>query len=256
MVRVALYLHNVDAVLDPAEGEVRRCTLAAVEGRCRLLGVEDTGSLGPGRALDATGLVAVPGLIDAHVHWGAAAQERWAVAPLSPEAVGDEFAAFLPAERAASLEHGVTTVKSMGDPLDWILGMRAAVAAGMDRPRVYAVGPLLTADGGHPAGDMFRGNDWLIAQARRQFSAGRETAAAKEVVALADRGVDAIKLVYDDGRGTLPRLDEGVLAAATDAAHGCALPVHAHVGTCAEALVLVVLGGRVVAGSDRKEWAI
>ena len=241
-----LYLRNVDAVLDAAAEKVRRCTLAAVEGQCCLLAPDHGGSVGPGRVLDATGLVALPGLIDAHVHWGAAAQERWAVTPPPAEEMSGEFAAFLPVERAACLKHGVTAVKSMGDPLDWILAMRAAVSGGMDGPRMYAVGPLFTAPGGHPAGDLFRGNSWLIAQSCRQFAAGQETAAAEEVRRLAARGVDAVKVVYDNGCGALPRLDEGVLAAVLAAAHACGLPVHAHVGTCAEALVALENGVDVI----------
>jgi|GEM_PF-5132319 len=241
-----LYLADVDAVLDPAAEEVRRCTLAAVEGRCRLLATDDTSSLGAGRVIRGRGLVAVPGLVDAHAHWGAAAQERWSATPPTPEEIGGAFAAFLPQERAACLEHGVTTIQSMGDPVDWILAMRAAVAGGMPGPRVYAVGPIFTAPGGHPAGDLFRGNDWLVAQACRQFGPGQGPAAAAEVDALARRGVDAIKVVHDSGRGALPCLDERVLAAITTAAHARGLRVHAHVGTTGEALTVLQHGADVI----------
>lgn len=241
-----LYLSPVDAVLDPATEQVRRCTLAAVDGRCRLLSADDAGSLGAGRVVDGHGIVAVAGLIDAHVHWGAAARDRWAGSSPDPQQMGGEFAAFLPVERAACLESGVTTVKSMGDPVEWILGMRAAVAGGMPGPRVHAVGPIFTAPGGHPAGDVFRGDDWLIAEACRQFGRGHEAAAAEAVEVLARRGVDAIKVVYDSGRGTLPRLDEGVLAAILAAARGRGLRVHAHVGTTEEALAALEMGVEVL----------
>ena len=241
-----LYVRDVAAVLNPSLGVVRRCTLAALDGRCRVLAPDDTGSLGPGAIVDGIGLVAVPGLLDAHVHWGAAARERWTSAPPSPEEMGGEYAAFLPKERQQCLDCGVTAVVDLGDALDWILGMRAAAAGGLPGPRVYAVGPLFTAPGGHPAGTHYRGNEWLIAQACRQFSPDQEAAAARAVGELASRGVDAIKVVYESGGGTLPRLDEGVLAVVIAAAHRHGLLVHAHVGTCAEALAALERGADVI----------
>ena len=238
-----LYMYHVHAVMDLGAGDVRLCTLAATrEGRCRILPTDDTRSLGEGRVFDAQDMVAVPGLIDAHVHWGGAAQERWNAAPPPSAAIGDEVAAFLPRERAACLDHGVTAVQSMGDSLDWILSMRAAVVAGLPGPRVYAVGPIFTAPGGHPAGDLFAGDDALVAEVCRQCPPGEEAAAAAEVRALAALGIDAVKVVFDAARGALPRLDERVLCAIAAAAHGLGLRVHAHVGTTTEALTALELG--------------
>lgn len=236
-------MHHVHAVMDPGTGDVRLCTLAATrEGRCRILPTDDTRSLGEGRVFDAQGMVAVPGLIDAHVHWGGAAQERWNAAPPPSAAIGDEGAAFLPRERAACLDHGVTAVQSMGDPLDWILSMRAAVAAGLPGPRVYAVGPIFTAPGGHPAGDLFVSDHALVAEVCRQYAAGEGAAAEAEVRALAARGIDAVKVIFDAARGALPRLDEEVLGTIAAAAHGLGLRVHVHAGTAAEALTALELG--------------
>ena len=195
--------------------------------------------------MDCHGLVAVPGLIDAHVHWGNAAQARWAATPPTPDAMGGEYAAFLPAERLACLRQGVTAFLSLGDPVGWILAMRAAIRGGMPGPEVHAAGPLFTAPGGHPASDLFVGNGWLIAEACRQYGAGEAAAAAREVDALAALGVDAIKAVYDGG-GTLPRLDPGVLAAIATAAHRNGLALHVHVGTCADAETALACGTDVI----------
>ena len=237
-----LYLRDVWAVLDPRAGDVRRATLGWQDGRCRVLGPEDTSTLGPGTVWDAAGLVAVPGLVDSHVHWGGAATMRQAEAPPDPRGLQADFAAFLPAERLGCLAHGVTTIQSMGDPLDWILAMREAVAGGLPGPRVRAVGPIFTAPEGHPAGDLFRSEPWLGAEVCRQFGPGEGGAAAREVASLALRGVDAIKVAYDGCNGTLPRLDEEVLAAIVAAAHRAGLEVHAHVGSATEALTALRSG--------------
>lgn len=240
-----LYVRGVDAVLDPVQEEVRRCTLAAVAGRCRVLAADDTGSVGAGVVLDGAGLVAVPGLIDAHVHWGGAARERWSAAPPASGEAELAFSAFLPEERAACLASGITSIKSMGDSLDWILAMRAAAAGGLPGPRAFAAGPLFTAPGGHPAGDLFRGDDRLIREVCRLFGPGQERAAAAEVGALAGRGIDAVKVVYD-GRSGLARLDAGVLGEIIAAAHAHGLYVHAHVGTAQEALAALARGADVI----------
>src|SRR6185295_1891442 len=55
------------------------------------------------------------------------------------------------ADLRASLFWGVTSVRSAGDTLTWILRLRDTERNdGSASPRLYAVGPMLTAVGGYP----------------------------------------------------------------------------------------------------------
>ncbi|WP_051297573.1 amidohydrolase family protein [Brevibacterium album] len=102
--------------------------------------------------LEAPGTTVMPGLIDAHVHLGYPELED-----------GEEFgpgdlprhiwnaARHVPDARRALLAHGVTTVRSLGDELAWVLDLREAVSAGtLEGPRILCAGPVLTTPGGHP----------------------------------------------------------------------------------------------------------
>jgi imidazolonepropionase-like amidohydrolase len=69
-----------------------------------------------GRVIDAGGKTVLPGLIDNHVHYR--------------DPLGEAF-----------LVHGVTSVRDLGNPLDWILAQRDAVAQGkMAGPRIFCTG--------------------------------------------------------------------------------------------------------------------
>ncbi len=68
------------------------------------------------RIIDATGKTVLPGLIDNHVHYRNQSGELF-------------------------LAHGVTSVRDLGNPVDWILAQRDAVALGkVAGPRIFCAG--------------------------------------------------------------------------------------------------------------------
>ncbi|MEU1663153.1 amidohydrolase family protein [Streptomyces sparsogenes] len=143
-----------------------------------------------GQEVDAAGGWVMPGLIDTHIHF-------YDVRAVSDP---DSMRAFeeneLPGRLGLFLDHGITTIKSVGDPTGGILDTRARIAAGTLRgPRLLATGCGITGRGGHPAATVFRDNPW----ARERFTG--EVGSVEEirdlVHRLADRKVDAIKLLSE-----------------------------------------------------------
>ncbi|NSC21989.1 amidohydrolase family protein [Streptomyces albus subsp. chlorinus] len=142
------------------------------------------------QVVDAAGGWVVPGLIDTHIHFYDVHAVR---DPQSMRAFEEEE---LPGRLGLFLDHGITTIKSVGDPTDGILKTRDALAAGALRgPRLLATGCGITGRDGHPAATVFSGNPW----ARERFAA--EVGGVREmrdlVHHLADRKVDAIKLLSE-----------------------------------------------------------
>ncbi|MES4909501.1 MULTISPECIES: amidohydrolase family protein [unclassified Streptomyces] len=132
----------------------------------------------------------MPGLIDTHIHF-------YDVRSVSDP---DSMRAFeeneLPEKLRLFLDHGVTTIKSVGDPTDGILDTRARIAAGTLRgPRLLATGCGITGRDGHPAATVFRDNPW----ARERFTGEvNSVQQIRDLVHhLADRKVDAIKLLSE-----------------------------------------------------------
>ncbi|MBX4174204.1 amidohydrolase family protein [Streptomyces geysiriensis] len=189
--------------------------------------------------IDAAGAWVMPGLIDTHVHF-------YDVRAVSDP---DSMRAFeeneLPGRLGLFLEHGVTTIKSVGDPTGGILDTRAGIAEGTLRgPRLLATGCGITGRDGHPAATVFGDNPW----ARERFTG--EVDSVQEirdlVHHLADRKVDAIKLLsegacaHSGGPGylwrntafpdgvELQRLPRELLRAGVEAGHERGLRVTVH----------------------------
>ncbi|MCZ0208736.1 amidohydrolase family protein [Streptomyces sp. UMAF16] len=142
------------------------------------------------REVDAAGGWVMPGLIDTHVHLY---DVRAVSGPDSMRAFEDNE---LPRKLGLFLDHGVTTIKSVGDPTGGILDTRSKIAAGvLGGPRLLATGCGITGRDGHPATTVFGDNPW----ARERFTA--EVDGVRQirdlVHHLADRGVDAIKLLSE-----------------------------------------------------------
>ncbi|MER8073157.1 amidohydrolase family protein [Streptomyces sp. NPDC094034] len=132
----------------------------------------------------------MPGLIDTHIHFY---DVRAVTDPQSMRAFEENE---LPGRLGLFLDHGVTTIKSVGDPTGGILGMRTEIAAGTLRgPRLLATGCGITGRDGHPAATVFRGNAW----ARERFTGEVDSVQqVRDLVHhLADRKVDAIKLLSE-----------------------------------------------------------
>ncbi len=109
------------------------------------------------RRIDATGLYAIPGLIDSHVHY------------VMPEVTHPMMVA-----------HGIAMVRDMGGYTEQILALRDAMNAGAFRsPRMLAVGPIF--DGNPPI--------WPFSEVCETPEEGR--AAVRKIAAL---GADQIKV--------------------------------------------------------------
>ncbi|MEU7558406.1 amidohydrolase family protein [Streptomyces eurythermus] len=142
------------------------------------------------REVDAAEGWVMPGLIDTHIH-------LYDVHAVSGP---DSMRAFeeheLPGKLGLFLDHGITTVKSVGDPTDGILDTRSKIAAGALRgPRLLATGCGITGRDGHPAVTVFGDSPW----ARERFTGEVDSVRQiRDLVHhLADREVDAIKLLSE-----------------------------------------------------------
>lgn len=135
------------------------------------------------RVIDLKGKFIVPGLIDLHVHYSG-----W---------MGELF-----------LAHGVTTVKDMGNDVEWISTISAEMEQGKARgPRIFYVGNAI--DSPPPARDHHIGVD-------------DPTMAKRAVKLLHGRGVSAIK--------TREKANSEIIRAVSEQAHKLGLIVTGHVG--------------------------
>ena len=139
---------------------------------------------------------------------------------------------------AGFLAHGVTTIKSAGDPEDAILELRQLIEEGkVEGPRLLVVGPVLSAPGGHPSITLFADNPWM--RERIVADLARVEDVKETIDRLAGKGVDGIKIVYqgsdNDGdtylygdRISIRRLSREVMEAIIEESHRHGLRVTAH----------------------------
>lgn len=183
--------------------------------------------------VDLSGHTLLPGLIDLHVHLGFPQQEPGdELGPTDMPGVVYEMMRYAPSARRALLEHGVTTVRGLGDDHAWIVEMRRMLREGeLEGPRLYTSGPLFTTPRGHPIvtfgveadSDTVR----LPATAEEAREAVRELATGEDPV-------DLVKVVQERGspeRLELDPLPREVLEAVVAEAHEHDLFVTAHCGS-------------------------
>lgn len=190
------------------------------------------------RVIDARGGTVMPGLIDTHVHLCVSdvVKDAASLSKYIEDVVSENLSNYL--------SYGVTTIRSMGDPEDAMLGLRARIAAGeVKGPRLQVVGPGITMVNGHPAITVYGKRPFLREHSAEEVNS---VAVASDVVnRLADKGVDAIKIIYegsDDpnnaqpnlvyqknwGIGTVPRFSLEVLEALISEAHKRGLSAIVH----------------------------
>lgn len=220
-----LVIENAHVIV--GNGVVMDATTVVIAGdRIQSVSTENP-QLAAVKRIDARGRTLMPGLIDTHVHFfGLTGQGqagfRAQIETLAPKYMKD------------FIQHGVTTVKSLADPLDLVLELRTMVNDGrILGPRILLVGPCFTAPGGHPAVTLGRDDPWM--RSAIAIEVDDENTARREVRRLAEKGVDAIKAAVEAGQGTgmpdaMPRLSANVLRAIVDEAHKHRLPatVHTH----------------------------
>ena len=151
--------------------------------------------------VDASGLLLLPGFVDAHVHIGFA-------------------------KPAEVLRRGVTTVRDLGWPPAeiWPLA-RASARPGFDGPLILAAGPILTAPGGYPTRAA-----WAPPGTGREVATPEDArAAVREVVGA---GATVVKFSLNPPAG--PVFDRATLAALVSAAHEAGLKATGHVHGAAE----------------------
>ncbi|WP_332812909.1 amidohydrolase family protein [Sphingomonas sp.] len=186
--------------------------------------------------IDASGCWLTPGLIDSHVHLY---DFYNCTDPAKMTYYLDEQ---LPGNLRSFLKHGITTIKSVGDPVPELLATRARLAAGeLVGPLLLMTGSGISAPKGHPSETVYGRNPWY----RERVGGEVDTVdrARATVSEMAELGMDAIKLLFQGGcachgepdykfHGQVPivRLKLDVLAAAIDEAHrhGLKATVHTH----------------------------
>ena len=213
---------------------IDRATITVADGK--ILSIAATPPTPASVTIDGTGKTALPGLIDVHVHM------LLGITEVDTQRFIDNE---LKERLQTFLRYGVTTVKSAGDPTDLILGIREDLRRGARvGPRLLVVGPSFTARGGHPASTICRGDAWC--RANRAAEVDSEEQARREVRRLAQRGVDAIKVVYSSGEpefnSSFPQLRLEIVKAIVAESGSLGLPVTAHVTEESMALEVLAAG--------------
>jgi hypothetical protein len=116
------------------------------------------------------------------------------------------------------ITHGITTVRSTGDPLPYIAQLRDRLERGqLAGPRLLITGPSLSSPGGHPATTVCRDNPFCRQGITREIESEEQ---ARQVVRELSRAkVDAVKLIVDDLITKAPPLSDAVISALIDEAH-------------------------------------
>jgi imidazolonepropionase-like amidohydrolase len=182
--------------------------------------------------LAGTGYTVLPGLIDTHVHLipSGGIDSDEALAAYIEDRLPDRLASFLAA--------GTTTIYDEGDFWPAVLETKERLAAGTLRgPRLFAVGLILTAPGGHPASTICRTNAYCQQQRMVQLETPEQ--AREAVDRLARSGVDGIKVVHEAVEITMSR---DVLDAVIEQARVHGLPVDSHNETVESSIEAVEAG--------------
>ncbi|MDA8371132.1 MAG: amidohydrolase family protein [Nocardiopsaceae bacterium] len=183
--------------------------------------------------VDLSGHTLLPGLIDLHVHMGFPQLERGEeMGPAQMPGYVYDIARYAPSARRAFLDHGVTTVRSLGDEYAWVMEMRRMLQEGeLEGPRLFAAGPTFTTPGGHPIVTFGVEKD---SDTVRIPATPEEARRIVRALATGDDPVDLIKVVQERGDPARLQMDPiptEVLAAIVTEAHEHGRTVTAHWGT-------------------------
>lgn len=177
--------------------------------------------------IDLKGKYVIPGLIDAHVHFGGADNFDY------PGIGGRKETYDFLKSRAESLKWGVTAIRSAGDYTPDILDFRNEAALGLHAsPRITAAGRIIQARGGHPIYTVFGSNENIAAGAA--VIADETTDLDYEIKKMVDEGTDWIKAVISeinklDYPSPVPRLSTEQITGIVDIAHKYGKPCMIHV---------------------------
>lgn len=195
--------------------------------------------------VDVTGKTIIPGLIDMHVHIGAAGgvfkdQRKYADPRLAKQRL------------AAYLYNGITAVRSTGDWLNQSLELRNDIASGgYLGAELFVCGPLFTARGGHPMELLKYLPDSMRKMGEEQFLRLPQNAgeARAQVDDLKKKGVDGIKAVLEAGNSqweTFNRLNTGIYDAVIAEAAKDNLPSATHTGRASDVKDAIDAGSNTI----------
>ena len=241
---IDLAIKNARVVVGNGE-EIDGATVTVIDGRIESVR-RGRGDTCADREIDASGKTVMPGLIDAHVHLFSGLKGR------GEQAFRDELREDIPAILKEYLRHGVTTIKSTGDPLSLILELRHSLQQRqLPGPRLLVVGPGFTAPGGHPAVTILKGDPWWRSQ--HSVEVADPDAAQQEVRRVAKAGVDAIKVIFDggpftDGGGAVGKLSPEVMRVIIEEGHAQKLRVTVHTRREKDAIAAIEA---IAGGQDR-----
>ena len=178
------------------------------------------------RVVDLRGRTVIPGLIDAHVHLLPASQI------VDEPSLRRYEEASLPKVMTGFISHGITTVRSTGDPIPYITQLRDRMEQATTGPRLVVTGSLISAPGGHPATTICRNNPFC--RNAGVLEVATEDQARRAVQGLARAQVNAVKIVVDDVIVKVPALSDQIIAAVVDESDRNGLRVVAHVSVAAD----------------------
>jgi imidazolonepropionase-like amidohydrolase/predicted enzyme related to lactoylglutathione lyase len=202
-------------------------TVVLKDGRIETIATEAV-NISNAQVIDGTGKSLMPGIIDSHLHiFYSFDQGEAAYRSLLENQV--------PVQMKNFLKYGVTTIKSMDDPLNIVLELRQQLQdKKIQGPRLLVVGPNFTAPDGHPALTLTANDPWL--RKEMVVEVDNPEAAREKVRELASKKVDAIKLIYQGGEMetfdkpvVVQKLSKDVMQAIIDEAHKQNLRATVHV---------------------------
>lgn len=209
-------------LIDGLGGEIGRGAIAVSDGVIETVGA-DVVAPDNAETIDAGGMTVMPGMINAHWHLFAGSGAG------SDADLDAYFDTAVSVTLENILERGITTIMSPGDHFPKILEVRRMLRDGELRgPRLFAVGPVFTSPNDWPT-QLCAGNEACDEQLNAVVSTPEQ--ARDKVRRLAEAGVDAIKLVYDDMIAPDARIDDAVVTAIADEADSNGLRLYAHLSS-------------------------
>jgi imidazolonepropionase-like amidohydrolase len=229
---------------------LRNGVIVVQDDRIRDIGRRGTIKGGPGVTIvDASGKFAIPGLIDAHVHFDQSADifarpdaiDLRAVRPYADEI--DWTRQRLPETLMRYLRSGVTSVVDMGGPM-WSLDLRDSANSILAAPRVAAAGPLISTE----ADPELDGPDPPV------IAMETPEKARQLVQQIAERKPDLIKILFIHSPGEDLDREAALVAMAIDESHRLGIRVAAHATELATAKAALVAGADILVHSveDRR----